>query len=164
MVTGPPSIELRADVPIAVSPSDMLGLIVNFERYAKIEPRLAHAELLPGPNPPCLGSRARVTANVTFTVPLVARFVRRPSGTIEVTEWLPDHRIVCEFDSRHFVGWIRVDNVSDSGMLSVRGEAKPRHRVLRFALLPLLPILQLKATASIARVITDLESAILQSS
>ncbi|HEY3718398.1 MAG TPA: hypothetical protein VGL39_28070 [Jatrophihabitantaceae bacterium] len=141
----------------------MIELVLDFKRYAEIEPTLSYAESMPGPTPPELGSRVRVRASVHFTVPLVARFVGQPTGTITVTEWIPAKRIVCNLESRHFTGWISVSGERESTVLSVTGELVARNRVLRAAVRPWTPLLKAKAARSIERVINDAAEAIQKS-
>jgi hypothetical protein len=126
-------LRITAQRRVAAQSRDLMLLALDLERYSQIEPRLRSARWQPGVQPPGVGARAEVHAEVSFGLSIVRLLVGDPVGEIVIREWVPDRRIRCSVEATRFTGWIQVDArpVGRGAQITVSGEILLRAMLAR---------------------------------
>lgn len=143
---------LHAVVQSEAPATELARLPLELERYVEIEPRLVAARWLTAGGP-AVGARAEAVVDIPFTVGVLRAHFAHPTVVATITQWVPDASLEATFEESRFAGRVRIEvNATEGGaVVRVDGEVVPTRRLIRTAIRPLTPLLDVLATNAIVR-------------
>lgn len=134
-------------------PGHIIDLILDPERFRRVEPRIVASDWLPGAAPATVGSVARIEVRVQFALPILTRLFGNSVAFVEVTRVAPGQRIRLSVIARLFDADIDIQalNLELGPGVRVRARISPRTPVVGIPIARLQRTFETRGRAAIIR-------------